>query len=483
MTEHVVGLDIGSTYLKAVLLRTDGAFAHEARKHTPWRHLPGGHAEMDAPVLLAEVADLLAALGAAVPPGGRVVGIGVSGMAEAGVLVDGDGHVDRPVPAWFDPRGDAEAAGLDPDLAAEFPRRTGLPVGPLPTFAKLLHARATGVRLAGPQWLNLPEYVAHALGGGRFGEPSLRSRTGLVDQDTGEAWAAPLALLDAPDDLLPPRRTAGEPWGAATRLVPPALRGAVLTVAGHDHLVASVAESCVDRGDLYDSIGTAEALLRVVAGTTDGDTRARLAGQGISVGAHLLPGRGVLLAGIKTGLILRRVLQLVGITDAAGRAALDDRVSALGPDAPAAHALRVTGADNADGVLTLRVDGDGLSPELFFATALDHSTRVVVEVLARMDAAVGRADRTVLSGGWCAMRAVRRARAAVLPRVQVSERIEATVHGAGMVAAFACSDPGPDRDLVAFARAFGARAPDPPALDAPALDAQHEPTIGKGGTR
>lgn len=457
MTDLVIGLDIGSTYLKAVLLRTDGAQVHEARRHTPWRHLPGGRAEMDAPVLLAEVADLLAALGAAVPAADPVVGIGISGMAEAGVLIDDDGQVDLPIPAWFDPRGDDEVGRLDPDFATEFPRRTGLPVSPLATFAKLLHARGNGARLAGRQWLNLPEYVAHALGGGRYGEPSLRSRTGLVDQDTGEAWPEPLALLDAPADLLPPRRAAGESWGTAVRLVPPALRGAVVTVAGHDHLVASVGASCVERGDLYDSIGTAEALLRVVDGTLDADLRARLAARGITVGAHLLPGKGVLLAGIKTGLVLRRVLQLIGVTDAAGRAALDDRVLALPPDPPGAHALRVTGADNDDGVLALRADGDELSPELFFATALAHSTRVLGEVLERMDAAVGRAERTVLSGGWCSMRAVLRARAAVLPRVEVSDRIEGTVYGAGLIAAFARLGPAPERDLVTFARAVGAR--------------------------
>ena len=127
--------------------------------------------------------------------------------------------------------------------------------------------------------------------------------------------------------------------------------------------------------------------------TLDRDTRARLAAQGVNVGRHLLPGRGVLLAGIKTGLLLRRLLQLVGVTDAAGRAGLDERVMRL-PDGPtAAHALHVTGADNSDGVLSVRADGDGLSPELFFAATLEHCTETLAEVLARMDAEVGPADR------------------------------------------------------------------------------------------
>ena len=78
------------------------------------------------------------------------------------------------------------------------------------------------------------------------------ARTGLIDQDTGAAWPEPLELLAAPADFLPPRRDAGQPWGTATRLVPPAFVDAVLTVAGHDHLVASVGAGCVAPEELYD---------------------------------------------------------------------------------------------------------------------------------------------------------------------------------------------------------------------------------------
>jgi len=459
MNRHVIGLDVGSTYLKALLLTADGAEVGEARRRTPWRSRPGGWTEMDASALLAEVVELLTELGELAAAAGvdAVCGIGISGMAEAGALVDEDDHVDLPVVAWFDPRGEEEVAALDPQFRAEFPRRTGLPVSPLATFGKLLHARARGVPLAGRQWLNLPEYVASALGGGRFGEPSLRSRTGLIDQDTGADWARPLELLEAPADLLPPGRAAGQPWGVATRLVPPAFAGAVLTVAGHDHLVASVGAGCVAPADLYSSMGTAEALVRVLDGTLDADTRGRLATANINVGQHLLPGRGVLIAGIKTGLLLRRLLQLVGVTDAAGRAGLDERVMKLPADAMAAHALHVTGADNSDGVLAVRADGDGLSPELFFAAALEHSTETLAAVLARMDAEVGPAERTVLSGGWSSMRSVRRARATVLPGLQISDRAEGTAYGAGVIAAFAARDAGSEQDLISFVHEFAGR--------------------------
>jgi sugar (pentulose or hexulose) kinase len=456
MTDLVVGLDVGSTYLKALLLTADGEQVGEARRRTPWRSLPGGRTETTAAAVLTEVTDLLVEL-AEVAGGAPVRAIGISGMAEAGALIDEADHVDMPVVAWFDPRGEDEIARLDPRFLAEFPGRTGLPASPLATFAKLLHFRATGLAVAGRQWLNLPEYVAYALGGGRFGEPSLRSRTGLIDQDTGAAWPEPLALLGAPADFLPPVRTAGQPWGVATRRVPPAFAGAVLTVAGHDHLVASVGAGCVAPTDLYNSMGTAEALVRVLSGTLDADTRGRLAAHHVNVGAHLLPGRGVMIAGVKTGLLLRRLLQLVGVTDVTGRARLDERVVALADADTAAHALHITGADNSDGVLSVRVDGDGLSPELFFAVTLAHCTETLAGVLRRMDAEVGPAERTVLSGGWSSMHSVRRARARIMPGLQISDGAEGTAFGAGLIGAYAGLDVPHDRDLATFTSELSSR--------------------------
>ena len=149
---------------------------------------------MSAASLGTTVRELLAALDLEL--GGRPVrAIGISGMAESGVLVDAAGAAVVPVPAWFDPRGGAEFAAQPAELRAAFPSVTGLPVSPLATFAKLLHHRRRGLDLRGLTWLNVPEYVAHLLGGDRLGEVSLVARTGLVDQDTGAPWSPVLDAL------------------------------------------------------------------------------------------------------------------------------------------------------------------------------------------------------------------------------------------------------------------------------------------------
>jgi hypothetical protein len=54
------------------------------------------------------------------------------------------------------------------------------------------------------------------------------------------------------------------------------LRGAILTVAGHDHPVASLAAGALSSGALFDSCGTAEALVRVTERAITPDERVAL---------------------------------------------------------------------------------------------------------------------------------------------------------------------------------------------------------------
>ena len=139
----MVGLDVGSTYVKGVLL-DDGTEIAAARRPTPWQSLPHGRSEIAADVLLAAVEEVLAELGS---DGTPVAGIGVSGMAEAGALLDADDRITCSVVAWFDPRGAEDVADMPADLRAEFAGRTGLPLGPLATFTKLWHRnRHEGLR-------------------------------------------------------------------------------------------------------------------------------------------------------------------------------------------------------------------------------------------------------------------------------------------------------------------------------------------------
>lgn len=460
--DFVMGLDVGSTYVKGVVLDDSREQVAIARVDTPWSSLPHGRTEMDAEALLDSVQTILTEMSAqllARAEDPHVLSIGVSGMAEAGVLMNaedaGTAGV-RPIVAWFDPRGDEALAAVPAEVASDFCGRTGLPFTSLATFAKLLTFRAEGLDLRGLQWLNVPEFVAHALGGGRRGEISLVARTGLIDQETSEPWIDVLSELGVDGSFLPARLPAGSIWGQASAGLPVPLVGARLTVAGHDHLVASVAAGASHPEILYDSIGTAEALIRTLDRPLGRDARARLAAHGIDTVRHMLPDRWVLLAGTRSGLLMRRVLQLAGVHDADGRALLDEAVMRLG-DIP--DGLQVTGGDNTDGGLAVHATSDGLSPAALFAATLRHGSDLLLDVVAHMDAEVPAATSMIIAGGWAQMACVQRERRTVFPSVAISDHQEDTAFGAALVAAFCADDSA--TDLNEFAPRFCSMSPTP----------------------
>lgn len=434
----VAGMDLGSTGMKILVTDEVGEEIVGEQVATPWRPGPGGASEMDATELISAVLLLIdkASRHLAAITDAPIEAIAVSGMGETGMLINADGEPAAPAFAWFDPRGANQAAAFPAIIRAEFSGRTGLPLGAQVSVAKLAYLRDEGLQLAGLRWLNLPEFVAAALGGRVALEHSLISRTGLIDQDTGEPWPAMLDLLDVDAEFLPERVGAGTHLGRASRPLPPNVSDAILTVAGHDHLVAAEASGSLSAGHYHVSMGTAEVLLRVLDAPLGFEARARLAEHLINAVRHVVPGKHVLVAGVKTGLLLRRMLQAVGIRDRAGRDRLDDAVAALPyQGALAAGGIEIAGARNDDGVLRLTVRTDDVSPEEIFGAVLRHTNNEIATLIQAMDNELPPARTATLTGGWAGMASVQRARARVLPQMSVSTRDQETAYGAARVAA------------------------------------------------
>ncbi|WP_307834735.1 FGGY-family carbohydrate kinase [Paractinoplanes lichenicola] len=451
----VAGIDLGSTGMKMLVTDETGHEVAVAQVPTPWRSGPGGTTEMDAGELLAAVRTLVttAAGRVAAVTDAPIEAVALAGMGETGMLIDSHGAPVAPAYAWFDPRGADQAAAFPPRLRADFAGRTGLPLGAQVSVAKLAYLRDQGVRLDRARWLNLPEFVATALGADPVSEYSLTSRTGLLDQDTGRPWPEMLRCLGVDETFLPPLVAAGTPVGLAggpaasgfqdgaggfapVEWLPANVMGAILTVAGHDHLVAAEASGGLPPDHYHVSLGTAEVLLRVIDGPLGFEARCRLAEHLINEVRHVVPGKHVLVAGVKTGLLLRRVLQTAGIHDRAGRDALDAAAMSIPyegglPD----DAIEVAGARNDDGVLKLTVRADGVSPAEVFGAVLRHSNDEIALLIEAMDRELPAAATSTLTGGWAGMASVRRARAQVLPPMTASTREEETAYGATRAAA------------------------------------------------
>jgi sugar (pentulose or hexulose) kinase len=312
----LLGLDVGTTWCKAIVLDAEGSPRGLGRAATPWKRVSTG-AEID-PHALAEAA-FAAAREAIEAASGRISAIGVTSMAEAGALLDSDGDPVAPAIAWFDERGAEEAERLASELPT-FTRHTGLPATRTATVAKHRWLRDKGALTGTPtRWLNVAEWVVRRLGGGEVAELSLASRTGYLDVDDRDWWPLAADWAEAPPGFLPTPVIAGTPAGHCNDLLHPKATGAVLTVAGHDHLCAVVGAGAVRPGDVLDSCGTAEALVRAVQPPLPEGVVEAAVDLGLTVGWHVLWQRLALIGGFESG----KLLEGLDLESEAGRATVE----------------------------------------------------------------------------------------------------------------------------------------------------------------
>ena len=439
--EVLVGVDLGTTSIKALAVTPEGRVLSSASVPTPWRH-DGPRADAD-PVELAQAvigvceraatADSVTALGPT-----AVRGIGITGIAETGVLLDGSGRPCAPAIAWFDPRGDA--AGVRERITPrDFQRATGRRLNSKPSITKILWLqRNVPSATSAVRHLCSTEWIVHALGGEQVSEASLTSRTGLLSIGDRTPWEPASALVG---DLVSPHRIwAGDPAGTAGGDIPSVLRGAVLTSAGLDHQSAVFISGAAREGALFDSMGTAEALIRTVQPMT-ADQMERLTDDDIDIDWSVMPGLQILLAGRLTGLTLERVASMLGADDRAARLALGE--AALGASRSAGPRLVEVGND----AVTLAGITDGVSPATTWRAAVEDLTALAGVALDQMSAVAGPYDSAVIAGGWSRNAMVAAAKREQLGAYSVAEIDEPGALGAAFMAGIACgllSRPGAD---------------------------------------
>jgi sugar (pentulose or hexulose) kinase len=423
MSDLLLGIDVGTTNCKAAVVDAAGAERAHGRAPTPWRQVPtGAEAEPEA-LFEAALAAARAALSGG--PDGRVVALGVTSMAETGALLDGRGRPLAPAIAWHDERGAEEAERIAVELGERhFVESTGLPASPLCTLAKLswLLERHPAARAAA-RWLNMSEWVVRRLGGRDAAELSLASRTGLLELPSRTPFAEALAWAGLPSGLIGELVVAGTPLGRVGRDALPEAEGAVLTVAGHDHLCAGVGAGVVGPGDVLDSCGTAEALVRVVAPPLDAAAVRRSVAGGVTVGWHVSEGRQALLGAVWTGLALGEVLDALGI-DRAARDELDARAVA------GAGTARIQLDFDSFHRSAARLP-DGASPAEVWRGATRSAAARIESVLAHIEAVAGPRSRLVLSGGWAQSEALLAAKERLGP-LERPPVVEAGARGAAL---------------------------------------------------
>ncbi|NMB47177.1 MAG: hypothetical protein GX998_12335 [Firmicutes bacterium] len=298
---YLLGLDIGTTHLKAGIFTEQGEPVIVKLASTPVLNLGAGRAIYDPGQLWVKVSGLLREVTSQLEPGTQILSVAIASMGEAGLLLDTDGEPLTPIIAWFDSRGKdvidkwAHCFGVERTLSI-----TGLIPDYIYSLMKLLWLNQHEPELVSGahKWLCMMDYIIYKLTGEFATDYSIASRTMLFDI-TLRAWSPEIAEFANLDiELLPRAYPGGTVVGQVTEVASYSTgleKGIPVCTGGHDHICGAFAVGVFEPGNALDSLGTAESL---VAAYKDIPTLKPQVVKGFGIGCHVVRNAYYLLGSI-----------------------------------------------------------------------------------------------------------------------------------------------------------------------------------------
>ncbi|MEA2748120.1 MAG: xylulokinase [Myxococcales bacterium] len=255
----LLGIDIGTTGVRAAVFAEDGTLVADASVACPHEAPHVGWAEADPDAWWRSVVRVLGELGLTTKLA-DIAGVAVVGQAPTVVLVDDAGAVVRPAILWLDTRADAEARELGTEAYYLGPKLLWL-------------ARNEPEALARTKWmLQSHSFVAQRLTGEVAVDPSTAALALPLFDLATLTWVqdAFIRVHDASTGAgliaaqMPPLRKAHEVLGTVTAEAASAtgLRaGTPVVVGGGDFAAATLGAGVIEEGEACLMLGTAGNLL------------------------------------------------------------------------------------------------------------------------------------------------------------------------------------------------------------------------------
>jgi xylulokinase len=265
-----LGLDLGTSGLRAILTDGEGNVLAASDQAYPVSHPHSGWSEQDPGDWVAATERALDALKASHPTElAALRAIGLSGQMHGATLLDSADQVLRPSILWNDTRSSLEAAAMDADPA--FRAISGNIVFPGFTAPKLAWVKAHEPETFDKVTMVLlpKDYLRFWLTGDHASDMSDSAGTSWMDVGK-RAWSPELLekagmrleqmprLIEGSDVSGTLRRELAQRWGLS--------QSVKLVGGGGDNSASACGVGCFDEGDGFVSLGTSGVLLAAKAG-------------------------------------------------------------------------------------------------------------------------------------------------------------------------------------------------------------------------
>ncbi|MHC4401643.1 MAG: FGGY-family carbohydrate kinase [Planctomycetota bacterium] len=294
--EYLLGVDLGSTSLKAVIYDLDGNAVASGSRPTELVHPDSEHPQWAVwqPDQIFDGAAAAMREGVArLNDPKSIKALAVTGMGMDGVPVDEDGRWLYPFISWHDPRTGPQFEWFKEHVTAEkvFSIGGNLP-WPINSVMRILWMAEHEPSILGrtDKWLLIEDFVNFMLCGRRATDHSMASCTALFDQ-CSRSWSDELLSLAGVDrrllcDAYPSGTLLGEVHARAAEATGLA-EGTPVVLGGHDHLCGALPVGGFRPGVVLDVTGTWEI---VQAATAEPVLSEPLRTAGLTVQAHVARG-------------------------------------------------------------------------------------------------------------------------------------------------------------------------------------------------
>lgn len=259
----IIGIDIGTTHIKALLCTAAGKKIREAKSAVSAVQARPGYHEQDAGAILAAVIRLLRD---AVAAGERVEAVCFSAAMHSLLAVDEKGEALTMAMTWADTRSQPQAVRLKKDPAlADLYSITGVPVHPMSPLCKIawLQEEQSEVYQVAARFVSIKEYLFFHLCGQWMVDYGMASATGMFDT-AALAWSKPaMAGIGIGEEQLstPVDPLTHFPLSEAGRKLLPALFEKTIFITGSsDGCLANLGSGAIGEEEAALTIGTSGAI-------------------------------------------------------------------------------------------------------------------------------------------------------------------------------------------------------------------------------